>query len=67
MDSATIDAIFGELKEELVPLIAKVTADKKPENPKFSQKFDVDAQEKVQKLLLDYIGFCCEKSASFVA
>lgn len=63
MDSATIDTIFGELKEELVPLIAQVTADEKPINPKFEQSFDVDAQEKVQKMLLDYIGFNWEKGA----
>ena len=63
MDSATIDRLFGELKEELVPLIAKVTADGVPANPKFRSKFDVDAQEKVQKMLLDYIGFSWEKGA----
>ena len=63
MDSATIDKIFGELKEELVPLIAQVTAKEQPENPKVHESFDVDAQEKVQKLLLDYIGFSWEKGA----
>lgn len=63
MDSATIDKLFGELKEELVPLIARVTAEGITENPKFSQNFDVDAQEKVQKMLLDYIGFSWEKGA----
>lgn len=63
MDSATIDRIFGELKEELVPLIAEVTAKAQPENPKLHDSFDVDAQEKIQKLLLDYIGFSWEKGA----
>ena len=63
MDSVTIDKIFGELKEELVPLIAKVTAEEMPENPKFNSVFDADAQEKVQKMLLDYIGFSWEKGA----
>ena len=63
MDSATIDRIFGELKEELVPLIAEVTAKEQPENPELHDSFDVDAQEKVQKLLLDYIGFSWEKGA----
>ena len=63
MDSVTIDKIFGELKEELVPLIAKVTAEKMPKNPKLEGKFDVDAQEKVQKMLLDYMGFSWEKGA----
>lgn len=63
MDSAIIDRLFGELKEELVPLIAQVTANELPANPKFDCKFDVDAQEKVQKMLLDYIGFSWEKGA----
>ena len=63
MDSDTIDRLFGELKEELVPLIAQVTDVKMSENPKFNGKFDVDAQEKVQKMLLDYIGFSWENGA----
>ncbi len=63
MDSATIDKIFGELKEELVPLIEQVVAGEQPENPKFNSVFDVDAQEKVQKMLLDYMGFSWEKGA----
>ena len=63
MDSATIDRLFDELKAELVPLIAMVTANEKPGNPKFAGKFDVDAQEKVQKMLLDYMGFSWEKGA----
>ena len=63
MDSDTIDKIFGELKEELVPLIARVTAEELPENPKFTGFFDADAQEKVQKMLLDYMGFSWEKGA----
>ena len=63
MDSSTIDRLFGELKAELVPLIAKVTALEMPKNPKFDSIFDADAQEKVQKMLLDYIGFSWEKGA----
>lgn len=63
MDSSTIDRLFGELKAELVPLIAKVTALEMPKNPKFDSTFDADAQEKVQKMLLDYIGFSWEKGA----
>lgn len=63
MDSETIDRIFGELKAELVPLIEKVVAKEQPVNPKFQGFFDVDAQEKVQKLLLDYIGFSWDRGA----
>lgn len=63
MDSEAIDRIFGELKEELLPLIDRVTQEKTEENPKFKGFFDAAAQEKVQKLLLDYIGFSWETGA----
>lgn len=63
MDSETIDRIFGELKEELIPMIQKITAVKFPENPKFRGYYDPDIQEKVQKMLLDYIGFRWSRGA----
>ena len=63
MDSATIDRIFGELKKELVPLVEQILAAKEPDDRKFHGSFDVDAQAKVQKMLLDYIGFSWEKGA----
>lgn len=57
MDSATIDRLFGALKEELVPLVQKIIAAPQPEDAAFHGYFDPDAQRKVQWLLLDYIGF----------
>ena len=63
MDSATIDRIFGELKAELVPLVQQILAAKQPDDSKFKGYFDVDAQVKVQKMLLDYIGFSWERGA----
>lgn len=63
MDAATIDRIFGELKEELIPLVEQILAAKEPDDSKFQGTFDVNAQEKVQKLLLDYMGFSWEKGA----
>ena len=63
MDSATIDRIFGELKKELIPLVRKILASEQPDDSKFKGKFDLDAQKKVQKMLLDYIGFSWEKGA----
>ena len=63
MDAATIDRIFGELKAELIPLVQKILAAKEPDDSKFKGFFDVDAQVKVQKMLLDYIGFSWEKGA----
>ena len=63
MDSATIDRIFEELKIELIPMIQKITACENPKNPKFEGYFDADTQEKVQKMLLDYIGFSWSRGA----
>lgn len=57
MDSDTIDRLFGQLKDELVPLVQAIAAKPQPENPAFHASFDVDAQKRVQKMLLTYIGF----------
>ncbi|MBP5354047.1 MAG: carboxypeptidase M32 [Lachnospiraceae bacterium] len=61
MDSATIDRIFTELKEGLVPLVRSILAAEQPDDSKFNRKYDLDAQRKVQKLLLTYIGFNWDK------
>lgn len=63
MDAATIDRLFQELKEGILPLLNKILASKEPDSSKFQRKFDIDAQRKVQKLLLDYIGFNWERGA----
>lgn len=63
MDSATIDRLFEELKTELIPLVQKIIAADQPDDSKFHRFFDVDAQKKVQKLLLEYIGFDFNKGA----
>lgn len=57
MDSATIDRIFAELKEGLLPLVSKILAAPQPDSGKFHAYFDCSAQKKVQDLLLEYIGF----------
>lgn len=57
MDSETIDRLFGELKEKLIPLVEKILAAKQPDDTPFHAYADPDAQRKVQWLLLDYIGF----------
>jgi len=57
MDSATIDRIFTELREGLVPMIRKILAAPQPDDAKFRRRYDTEAQKKVQKLLLSYIGF----------
>lgn len=61
MDSATYDRIFGELKEGLLPLLDKILAAKEPDDSKFKRRYNTDAQKKVEKLLLEYIGFSFDK------
>lgn len=57
MDSKTIDGLFDDLKRELIPLVEKVLAAKQPDDSVFAGYYDIESQKKVQKLLLDYIGF----------
>ena len=57
MDAETIDRLFEELKKELVPLVKKILASEQPDDSIFRGYYDIDAQKKVQDLLLNYIGF----------
>lgn len=57
MDSATIDRLFAEMKEGLRPLLAKISAAPAPDLSALSGTYDIDAQKKVQNMLLSYIGF----------
>lgn len=63
MSSADIDRLFGDLKRELIPLVRKITAMEQPEDARFHEYADVDAQKKVQWMLLDYIGFSRDAGA----
>lgn len=63
MDSKTIDRLFEDLKEELIPLVKKILAAKQPDDAKFKGNYDPDAQRKVQWMLLDYIGFSKQAGA----
>ena len=57
MDSATIDRIFDEMKEGLLPLLSKIAAAGMPDLSALEGHYDIDAQKKVQNMLLSYIGF----------
>lgn len=57
MDSAAIDTLFGELKQELVPLVQAISKKKQPESSVFEGVYDINAQKELQKFLLKYIGF----------
>lgn len=63
MGAKTVDRLFGELKEGLIPLVKKILAAGQPDDAKFQGSFDVDAQRKVQDMLLSYIGFSREAGA----
>lgn len=63
MDVDTIDRVFTELKEGLVPLLKKILAAKQPDDSKFKGPFNTDAERKVQKYLLEYIGFSFENGS----
>lgn len=64
MDLATYDRIFGELKEGLLPLLNKILAAKQPDDSKFRKNYDIEAQRKVEKFLLEYIGFSFDKGCT---
>ncbi|MDO5134891.1 MAG: carboxypeptidase M32 [Eubacteriales bacterium] len=64
VDRETIDRLFSELKQELVPLVRKVLAAEQPDDSIFQGYYDINAQKKVQELLLKYIGFDFEAGAA---
>lgn len=57
MDSTTIDKVFEELKEGLLPLTRKILSAPQPDSSIFKGYYDPDAQKKVEKILLSYMGF----------
>lgn len=63
MDSKTIDKLFEEIKQELIPFLKRVLEAHQPSDDKFKGYYDPDAQKKVQKLLLEYIGFSFDTGA----
>lgn len=63
MDQETIDRLFEELKADLLPLLDRIAQKEEPDISKFEGYYDIEAQRKVQKLLLEYIGFDFERGA----
>ncbi|MCC8136529.1 MAG: carboxypeptidase M32 [Clostridiales bacterium] len=57
IDSATIDRVFGELKEGLLPLLKKIEESGRPDLSALEGTYDIEAQKKAQDMLLSYIGF----------
>jgi len=67
MDMAGIDRVFSELKEGLLPLLDEILAKRHTPSRIYEGTYDPDAQRKVQRLLLEYIGFsfdagCCAET-----
>lgn len=61
MDEATIDRIFGELKEELIPFVKEILSKPEPDSSKFIGNFDTNKQRELSHFLLEYIGFDFER------
>ncbi|MCD8338159.1 MAG: carboxypeptidase M32 [Lachnospiraceae bacterium] len=57
IDSATIDRVFDELKEGLLPLLKKIEDSPRPDLSALEGTYEINAQKEVQDMLLDYIGF----------
>lgn len=63
MDSATIDRLFSEMKEALVPLLKKIMEKPEPDSSIFTGSYDINRQKDVSAYLLSYIGFDKEAGA----
>ena len=48
MDSVTIDGIFAELKEGLIPLLDKIRAAGRPDLSALEGTYDIDAQKNAE-------------------
>lgn len=63
MTSKDIDVLFEEMKRELIPLVKKIVAVGEPDDSAFKASYDIEAQKKVQEMLLKYIGFSFDAGA----
>lgn len=57
MDVASMDSVFEDLKEGLIPLVREILSRGEWEDGRFYEPVSVDAQKKMQDILLRYIGF----------
>ncbi len=57
MGSTKIDPVFAELKDGLQKLMKKIQSCPQPDLSALQGRYDIEAQKKVQSMLLDYIGF----------
>ena len=64
MDSASIDKTFSQLKEGLMPILDEILSRQTSASDIYDGTYDPDDQKKVQRLLLEYIGFDFEAGAA---
>lgn len=60
VDSETVDRLFTELKEGLVPLLKRIAAKPEPDTSQFEGSYDIGKQRQWCEFLLHYIGFDME-------
>lgn len=56
MDTKTIDRVFGELKEELIPLLDEILKKPQPDHSKFTMFIPAYKQAELCKMLVEYMG-----------
>ena len=57
MDSETIDRLFQELKDGLLPLLQKIIKQQSPDSSLFEGAYPIHKQRELGAFLLEYIGF----------
>lgn len=65
MDGDTIDVLFNEIKEELIPFVKEIIKKGLKKSPKFKGVFPKAKQVELSKFLLEYIGF--DMNAGYMA
>ena len=60
MTQETIDRVFGELKEGLLPLLDKILAAPQPDHSKFTMKVPAHEQAALSRFLSEYVGMDME-------
>jgi len=63
MTQDKIDVVFGELKEELIPLLDKILACPQPDHSKFTMKVPAHEQAELCKFLVEYMGIDMKRFA----
>ena len=63
MTQETIDRVFGELRQELVPMVEKITAAPQPDHSRFTMTIPAHKQAALCKFLVEYMGMDMKRFA----